>query len=436
MHCPPEADRINFKGYFQFGIHMSTSAAAFVKPIELLAPAGNMEKLEIAIAYGADAVYLGGSDFSLRNFSDNFSLEEIEEALRLAHENNVKVYVACNVYPRSPEIPALENYIQALAQIRPDALIVSDPGLMDLAREHAPNLPLHLSTQANTTNFLSARFWKKHGVTRINAARELSLEEIRILCEKSGIEVECFVHGAMCIAYSGRCLLSTYMAGRDSNRGLCAHPCRWEYAVMEKKRPGQFFPVEEDERGSYVFSSRDLCMIDHLPELLRTGLSSLKIEGRMKTVHYLAVVIGVYREAIDRYLESPENFCIDPEWYERLDSLHHRGYGTGFYLGEEEGIAANYDNLKGAEPKALFVGKILSFSEETGLHKVLVKNRFLAGDTVEILSPGRKPMQDRVLSMENPEGPVAKARPNEILDLYLENIYPEHSLLRIREWDA
>lgn len=399
--------------------------------IELLAPAGNPEKLEIAIAYGADAVYLGGPDFSLRNFSDNFSMEELDAAIRFAHGKNVKVYVTCNIYPRSHELSQLEKYLCLLAEIGPDALIVSDPGVISLCRKFAPNIPLHLSTQANTTNFLSAQFWAEHGVTRVNAARELSLEEIRILCEKSGLEVECFVHGAMCIAYSGRCLLSTYMAGRDSNRGLCAHPCRWEYSVMEAKRPGQFFPMEEDDRGSYVFSSRDLCMIHHLPELLGTGLSSLKIEGRMKTVHYLAVTIGVYREALDLFLKDPENFRNDPEWYARLDSLHHRGYGTGFFLGEEEGIAANTTNFKGEEPKALFVGKILSC--ENGIHKVLCKNRFCLGDSVEILSPGEKPRKDKILAMTNPEGPISVAKPNEILAIRLEKDWPEYSLLRIRE---
>lgn len=410
---------------------MSSTKKCF-KPIELLAPAGNMEKLEIALAYGADAVYLGGPDFSLRNFSDNFSMEEMEHAVRLVHEKGKKIYVTCNVYPRSHELSDLENYLGALAEIRPDALIVSDPGIVFLACKLAPELPLHLSTQANTTHFLAARFWSKQGVTRINAARELSLSEIRILCEKSGLEIECFVHGAMCIAYSGRCLLSTYMAGRDSNRGLCAHPCRWEYAVMEAKRPGQFFPVQADERGSYVFSSRDLCMIDHLPELLATGASSLKIEGRMKTVHYLAAVLGVYREALDLYLKDPENFHTDPEWYQRLDSLHHRGYGTGFYLGDEESMRPNETNCKGTEPKALFVGKVLAPAGEGGRHKILCKNRFVAGDLVEVLSPGQKPRKDRILSMENPDGPVSVARPNEILYASLEKRYPEHSLLRIR----
>lgn len=399
-------------------------------PIELLAPAGNMEKLEIALQYGADAVYLGGQDFSLRNFSENFSLADIRKAILLAHSMEARVYVTCNIYPRVHEIPRLKTYLKELADCRPDALIVSDPGVIALARELAPNIPLHLSTQANTTHPASAQFWASQGIVRVNAARELSLDEITLLCQEGGVEVECFVHGAMCIAYSGRCLLSTYMANRDSNRGLCAHPCRWRYTVLEAQRPGHFMPLAEDERGSYIFNSRDLCMIRHLPEMIATGLSSLKIEGRMKSIHYLALTVGTYREALNRYFEDPAAYQENPVWYNLLDSLHHRGYGTGFYLKDAQGMQADTKNLAGKGPKALFVGNILA-GGENGRHTVLCRNRFITGDRVEILSPGQIPCTDTILSIQEKDTPTSVARPNTTLQVKLEKNYSAYSLIRI-----
>ncbi|MDY0163604.1 U32 family peptidase [Desulfobotulus sp.] len=409
---------------------MPGSENRFHTPIELLAPAGNMEKLEIALLYGADAVYLGGEDFSLRNFSDNFSLKDIEKAIELAHSLKARVYVACNIYPRHPEIPKLTAYLRELAACRPDALIVSDPGVIALAREWAPHIPLHLSTQANTTHPAAARFWSGMGITRVNAARELSLEEITSLCQEGGVEVECFVHGALCIAYSGRCLLSSYMANRDSNRGLCAHPCRWRYTVLEAQRPGHYMPLSEDARGSYIFNSRDLCMIRHIPELAAAGISSLKIEGRMKSIHYLAVTVGVYREALDLYFKDPQKYQEDPSWYPRLDSLHHRGYGTGFYLGDPQGMEPDPENMAGKGPKALFVGNILTPGDK-GAHSLICRNRFFTGDTVEVLRPGAPPVMDRILSIHEDGVAINPARPNSRLVVYLEKDHPAQSLLRI-----
>ncbi|MCW7752421.1 U32 family peptidase [Desulfobotulus sp. H1] len=410
---------------------MQNNPISLPKPVELLAPAGNMEKLKIAIEYGADAVYLGGENFSLRNFSGNFSLPDIQKAITYTHQRNAKVYVACNVYPRNHELADLQHYLEELAACSPDALIVSDPGVIALARQHAPGIPLHLSTQANTTNSGAVRFWADNGVTRINAARELSLAEIHTLCKET-IEVECFIHGAMCIAYSGRCLLSSYMADRDSNRGLCAHPCRWSYAVVEAKRPGHYFPVHEDSRGSYVFNSKDLCMIDHLPDLIRAGVSSVKIEGRMKSIHYLAVTVGAYREAIDLYYKNPSTYKTDPEWLRRLDSLHHRGYGTGFYLGNSKDTAPDTWNTAGKGPKALFIGNILTPGLE-GKHEIICRNRFVIGDAVEILRPGLPPATDHICAMttSGSDSPVDTARPNERLLITLKNNHPPFSLIRI-----
>ena len=399
-------------------------------PVELLAPAGNLEKLEIAIRYGADAAYLGGKGFSLRNFSGNFTDSELEDAIAMAHDQGVKVYVALNVYARSPELPELERYLSTLGRLAPDALIISDPGILMTAREKVPELPIHLSTQSNTTNVASARFWKTHGVTRINAARELSMEEIRILAHESGVEVECFVHGAMCMSYSGRCLLSNYLTGRDSNRGSCAHPCRWNYHVVEKTRPGQYMPILEDERGTYIFNSRDLCMIEHLPELMDAGAHSLKIEGRMKGIHYLAVAVGTYREAIDRYFEDPEGYTFDPEWRTRLEGLSNRCYTTGFYHEIPEADRTN-TTADIHQDQALFVGK--TTAEPDGFtHPVHARNKFGADARLEALVPGTAPVKVRVRAISDPNGnPLEHAQPNLEVMVELDRKLPPFSLLRI-----
>jgi putative protease len=400
--------------------------------IELLAPAGNSEKLEIALHYGADAVYLAGKDFSLRNFSGNFTLPEMGAAVRLAHGLGKKVYVACNIYPRNHELKAIATYLAQLGAIRPDAVIVADPGIFEMAREIIPEIPLHISTQANTTHWADAMFWKKMGAVRVNAARELHLSEISEIVRKSHMEVECFVHGAMCISYSGRCLLSSFMAGRDSNRGLCCHPCRWQYAVMEETRPGKFMPVMEDQRGTYIFNSRDLCMIEHLPEMIQAGITSLKIEGRMKGIHYIAAVVKTYREALDAWYQDPAGYRVNGAWIAELLRISHRGYSTGFYLGNPDQVFPNFDNYKSFQDH-VFLGKILE--SDTGQSIVCdVRNKIRKGESIEILVRKGPPQTDNVLAITDMEGaPLDEARTGTRVRLTLNGVYAPCDLIRKAE---
>jgi putative protease len=391
--------------------------------IELLAPAGNFEKLEIAIHYGADAVYLAGKDFSLRNFSGNFSRREIEAALALAHSRGVKVYVAVNVYARNHEQDQVAAYLDFLGHARPDGIIVADPGIFHAARRIAPNIPIHISTQANTTNYNSVRFWQAQGAKRINAARELSLGEIEKIATRCDIEVEAFVHGAMCISYSGRCLLSNAMTGRESNRGKCAHPCRYQYAVMEASRAGEYFPIAEDQRGSYIFNSRDLCMVEHIPAMVRAGIGALKIEGRMKGIHYLATVVKTYREAIDAYRLDPAGYQSDPAWAGELTKVSNRGYGTGFYFDDAPTITPNYLNER--TPGALFLAKVLAAdgSPPAGTMPIEVRNKLFRGDRVEILSPKsglRRQTIGSIIDQDGRQQPHAQPGSHVFVDLACE----------------
>jgi putative protease len=399
------------------------------RKIELLAPAGNFEKLEIAVHYGADAVYLAGKDFSLRNFSENFTPEELEKALLLARKAGVKVYVACNIYSRNSEQEAISDYLKILAGIAPDAVIIADPGILSEARRVMPYMPLHLSTQANTTNYRAALFWKEMGVTRINTARELSLKEIEEIASLSGIETETFVHGAMCISYSGRCLLSNFMENRDSNRGECCQPCRFRYSVVEETRPGRYMPVEEDGRGSYIFNSRDLCMIGHIPEMINAGISSLKIEGRMKGINYLASAVKIYREAIDSWYDSPSEYNVKEEWIDELSRISNRGYCTGFYFGNMNETIPNYLDIKPATERT-FIGKVAGV--ENGNAAVLVvRNRFFLNDPVDILrkkGPVRQDTIKRIMDMEGND--VAAARSGSMVKVLLENECSANDLLR------
>lgn len=364
-----------------------TAAPPQVPPpaVELLAPAGNFEKLEVAIRYGADAVYLAGRDFNLRSYADNFSLEELARAIRLGHRRGIRLYVACNAYPRDAEMPALTAFLTKVGDMGPDALIVADPGVALAARETVPHIPLHISTQANTTHAATARFWHRFGAGRVNAARELSLEELATLCAASPIDVEAFVHGAMCISYSGRCLLSSFMAGRDGNRGRCAQPCRWEYAIVEETRPGQYMPVAQDDRGTYIFNSRDLCMIAHLPALVKTGVTSLKIEGRMKGIHYLATVVKTYREALDAALADPDGYRCRSQWQRELSRINTRGYCTGFYLGPPDDAPSARTTDEYTEGYR-FAGTVVD-QPAGGWLRVAVRNRIRVGDEIEILKP-------------------------------------------------
>jgi U32 family peptidase len=400
---------------------------AAVKP-ELLAPAGNFEKLEIAIHYGADAVYLAGKDFSLRNYSGNFTDEQLSRAVALAHDSNVRVYVACNIYSRNDEHAGISHFLETIGNIGADAVIVSDPGIILLAQKIIPHVDIHLSTQANTTNCNSAIFWQSLGVKRVNLARELSLEEVAYIARHTEIETEIFVHGAMCISYSGRCLLSTFLTRRDSNRGLCSHPCRWRYALMEELRPNQFYPVTEDARGTYVFNSKDLCMIDHLPELIQCGATSFKIEGRMKGIHYLAAVVKTYRDAIDSYMTDPKGYTTNPRWRQDLSQVYHREYSTGFFFGQPDAVAPNYQDVHQGQIHR-FIGKILEPMDDH-CHLVEIRNKLCRTDQVEILSPGVPVIRSPVKALYLPDGSaIEQVQPNTRAILKLAQRFSVHDIV-------
>ena len=314
---------------------------------ELLIPAGSLEVLKVAVRYGADAVYIGGEAFSLRAKAKNFSIEDMEEGISFAHENNTKVYVTANIFAHNSDLDEARVYFRELAKIKPDALIISDPGVYDIALEECPDIERHISTQANNTNYGTALFWYRNKAKRIVTARELSLEEIKQLRANipDDMEIETFVHGSMCISYSGRCLLSNFFTGRDANAGACTHPCRWKYSLMEEQREGEYFPVFENERGTYIFNSKDLCMIEHIPELLDSGIDSFKIEGRMKNALYVATVARTYRKAIDDCLESAEKYRENIKWYkEQIANCTYRGFTTGFFFGKPSSEDHIYDN--------------------------------------------------------------------------------------------
>ncbi len=396
--------------------------------VELLAPAGTPEKLEVAVHYGADAVYLAGKDFSLRNFSANFSRTELQAARRLTRDNDVRMYVAVNIFSRDSESRDIADYLDFLKTVEPDALIVADPAIFMQARQRLPGVPLHVSTQANTTNSGTARFWKELGASRVNAARELSLAEIRQMAADGGIPVEAFVHGAMCMAYSGRCLLSGYLTQRDSNRGMCSQPCRFHYTVMEATRPGRHFPIAEDPRGAYIFNSRDLCMIEHLPAMIDAGIRSLKIEGRMKSIHYLAGVVKVYREALDSWYRDPQAYQVQPHWLTELAAISHRGYCTGFYFGDPDQTAANLEDP--VHPGLLFVAQVSGLMPDGG-NPVRVKNKLFSGDAVDILSPGVPTRRDRIEKIVDEYGlEQPLAQPGATITLYLNTPAQRLDLLR------
>lgn len=356
------------------------------KKPELLAPAGNMEKMKMALLYGADAVYLGGQMFGLRAFGGNFTQEELKEAVDFAHALQKKVYVTVNIFPHNSDIDKLPDYLRYLASIKVDAILVADLGVFSMGRKLVPELPIHISTQANSTNWAAVNAWQELGAERVVLAREMSLKEIREIRKKCSVELEMFIHGAMCISYSGRCLLSNYFTGRDSNRGSCAQPCRWKYALVEETRPGQYFPIMEDDRGSYIFNSKDMCLMPNLAEIIESGIDSLKIEGRMKSVHYAASVTKAYRMAIDSYFANPERFGVKDEWLEELDKVSHRAYTTGFYYGnptEKDQIYANSSYQQTSD----FVGLVLDYDETTGWATVEQRNNMKVGQEIEIFQP-------------------------------------------------
>ena len=355
---------------------------------ELLAPAGNLEKLKMAIIYGADAVYMGGEAFGLRANADNFNKEQMIEGIKFAHDRGKKVYVAANIIPHNSDLEDFPKYVNELNQIGIDAIIVSDPGILSIVKEIAPNMEVHLSTQANNTNYKSAAFWHNFGVKRVILARELSFDEIKEIREKSpqSLELEAFVHGAMCISYSGRCLLSNYMTNRDANRGKCAHPCRWKYHLMEEKRPGEYMPVFENERGTFIYNSKDLCLIEHIPELIDSGLESFKIEGRIKSSYYVATVVKAYRQEIDKYYNDPKNYKFNPEVLEEIKKASHRDYTTGFFYEKPSGEEQLYDNISYMRTYD-FVGIVLDYDKESKIATIEQRNRMFINDEIEIMTP-------------------------------------------------
>ncbi|MGG7164412.1 peptidase U32 family protein [Clostridium ihumii] len=381
-----------------------------IKP-EILAPAGNLEKLKTAIRFGADAVYLGGSKLNLRAFADNFSNKELKEGIDYAHARGKKVYVTLNVFPHNEDLDGLEEYLKELYELGTDAIIVSDPGIIMTAREVVPNLEIHLSTQANNVNYKSAIFWHKQGVKRVVLAREVSMEEIKTINDKTpeSLDLEIFVHGSMCMSYSGRCLLSNYMTGRDSNRGACAQPCRYKYKLVEEKRSEESFPILEDERGTYIMNSKDLCMIEYIPELVKTGAVSLKIEGRMKSAYYVATVVKAYREALDAYISDPEGYKFNPKWLQQLDKPSHRKYYTGFYLGDKDSqiyesssYIRNYD----------IVGTVVSFDKENKVAVIEQRNKVFDNETIEVLRPVGDNIEVTLADMKDENGNKIESAPS------------------------
>ncbi len=376
-----------------------------IKKPELLAPAGSLTKLKIAITYGADAVYVGGEEFSLRTAAENFSPEELLEGVEFAHARGKKVYLTANIIPHNEDICEYEEFLKKYMNCGFDAVILSDLGMFQLTREIAPDLEIHVSTQANNVNFKSAETWYNMGAKRVILAREMSLGEISEIREKTpeGLELEAFVHGAMCISYSGRCLLSNYMTNRDSNLGACSHPCRWKYYLVEETRPGEYMPVVENERGTFIYNSKDLCTIEHIDKLIECGLDSFKIEGRVKTEYYLATVVKAYRDAIDKYFEDPENFEADPLWLEELKKVSHRDYTTGFFFGKPGGDEQNYKTSSYIRNYEL-LGIVEKYDPEQKMVWVTQKNRFFKGSEVEFLRPHGEFLKLKIEYMENEDG--------------------------------
>ena len=404
---------------------------ADIKKPELLAPAGDFERLRMAVAYGADAVYLAGGDFGMRAFAGNFSPEEMAQAVALCHKNHVDVHVTCNTLPRNDEAARLPEFLEYLDSVGVDAVIVADLGVFRLAQRHAPHVKLHMSTQAGIANYESARMWHELGASRVILSRELSLDEVRELRAKTPaeLEVETFVHGAMCVSYSGRCVLSNYMTGRDAQRGACAQPCRYKYALMEEKRPGEYFPVEEDGKGAYIFSSRDMCMIDHVPELIEAGIDSLKIEGRAKSAYYAAVTTNAYRHAIDA---AASGQALSPVWREEVEKVSHRHYSTGFFFGQP----GQYTD-DGRYIRQWQVVAQVESCDASGNAVLSLRNKFAVGNQLELIAPGLEPLVFTVPMMEDLDGqPLSEPRnPQMRFRMKLPTAVEPLALLRIQRED-
>ncbi|MCI6553342.1 MAG: U32 family peptidase [Lachnospiraceae bacterium] len=392
-----------------------------MKKPELLIPAGSLEVLKTAVIFGADAVYIGGDAFGLRAKAKNFSREDMAEGIRFAHEHGARVHVTANILAHNRDLAGAEVYFKELEELKPDALIVADPGMFTLAREICPEIDIHISTQANNTNYATFRFWHEHGAKRVVSARELSLEEIREIRRRipEGLEIESFIHGAMCMSYSGRCLLSSYFTGRDANQGACTHPCRWKYALVEEKRPGEYMPVYENERGTYIFNSKDLCMIEYIPEMIAAGIDSFKIEGRMKTALYVAAVARTYRKAIDDYLESEEKYRANMGWYRsEIAKCTYRQFTTGFYFGKADETAQIYDSNTYVN-EYIYLG-IVGEVNERGQARIEQKNKFCVGDQIEIMKPDGTNVRTEVLSLTTEEGEKVESAPHPRQVLFVE----------------
>ena len=406
-----------------------------IKKPELLIPAGNLETLKTAIIYGADAVYIGGEAFGLRAKADNFSIEDMKAGIDFAHERGRKVYVTANILAHNRDIAEAEDYFRELSHTGADAVIISDPGLFEISKEINPDMEIHISTQANNTNYRTFLFWYKLGAKRVVSARELSLEEIKEIRRNipDDLEIESFVHGAMCISYSGRCLLSSFMAGRDANQGACTHPCRWKYSLMEEKRPGEYFPVTENERGTYIFNSKDLCMIEHIPELLDSGIDSLKIEGRMKTALYVATVARTYRRAIDDFFESPELYRERLELYkEEIGKCTTRDFTTGFYFGKPQSDSQIYDSNT-YHKNYIYLGTVAGV--EDGYALIEQKNKFSVGDEIEIMKPDFENVRTKVLEIrdaDSMESMESCPHPKQKLKLRLSVMPEAFDILRVK----
>ena len=403
---------------------------------ELLIPASSLEVLKTAVIFGADAVYIGGEAFGLRAKAKNFSMEDMNEGIQFAHEHNVRVYVTANILAHNGDLPGVEEYFKELKEIGPDALIISDPGVFMIAKRVCPEIEIHISTQANNTNYGTYRFWHELGAKRVVSARELSMKEIKEIRSNipDDLEIETFVHGAMCISYSGRCLLSNYFTGRDANQGACTHPCRWKYAVMEESRPGEYLPVYENERGTYIFNSKDLCMIGHIPDLIDAGIDSFKIEGRMKTALYVATVARTYRKAIDDYLKDPVLYEKNMPWYlDQISNCTYRQFTTGFFYGKPDSEAQIYDSNTYVK-EYTYLG-IVGGSNAEGLYRIEQRNKFSVGETIEIMKPNGDNIKAKVLRIVNEEGGEQESAPHPKQVLYIDLGVPmeQYDILRRKE---
>lgn len=392
-----------------------------MRPVELLIPASSLEVLKIAVVFGADAVYIGGEVYGLRAKAKNFSKEDMAEGIAFAHARGVKVYVTANILAHNNDLPGVRQYFEELRELKPDALIISDPGVFAIAKEVCPEIERHISTQANNTNYGTCRFWWEQGAKRVVTARELSLDEIRGIREQipPEMEIETFVHGAMCISYSGRCLLSNYFTGRDANQGACTHPCRWKYAVVEETRPGEYMPVYENERGTYIFNSKDLCMIEHIPELMESGIDSFKIEGRMKTALYVATVARTYRKAIDDYRMSPELYRQNMDWYrQQIMGCTYRQFTTGFFFGRPSDESQIYDNNTYIRDYT-YLG-IIEGRNAQGLYQIEQRNKFSVGEEIEVMKPGGDNLTVMVRGITDEDGNPVESAPHPKQKLYLD----------------